>query len=224
MWTAVRRAPRSVGTAVLYLFILLMAQLVAVAVWGALRGGWGFFLDYVTVLPGFLAIYGYNLLLYPLLALILLVPVYGTRAPGAFLLVWSLNELLFNSLFALFHPGYVQVTEAINPSWPTYMAAMPVLLVAGLAWLRPRVVLSLYSLVLPVFLWTWVWAGEPLMRDMMLRASKPNAANFPWELALQVSLFLFVWGTFHPRERTDESIPASATAESTETGRKERMN
>jgi len=160
-----------------------------------------FLLRHVLVLPGLgLAPYGYNLVLYPLYALLILYPKWGSRSIPAFLQLYSSNELVYNALYTAVYPSSLGV--AIHTSggvWPYYIVFVCMVWVSSTLALRPRLEVGVKSLILPLYLAVWVAAGVPIMEPYYAVGLGYHPSNWPWELGYQVALMYTYSVTVKPR-------------------------
>lgn len=154
------------------------------------RGLYAFF-GFVTI--DRLSFHNYDVILYPLFTIAVIRPIWGRKSFAALLLVWGVNELTFDALYA---PGYAVIaTYAANQ---VYVAATALFIVVGVGVLRPKLALTVETLAWPTLLAWWVMSGEPLI----FAPNVPGAtvANWPWEVGYQLALFLTFITTVKPHE------------------------
>lgn len=174
---------------------IIVACVQIIALWPRL--GWDAFFNYISI--GGLSFHTYDVILYPLFALLALKKMWGERWPWALFFVWGANEIVFNTTYSIVYPASVHVLE--NPSNISYLAMMGVFLVIGWMGLRPRrVAVGFPTFAFPFFLAIWVWYGAPLL--VGFPTYMINYAHWYWEVAYQLTLFITFVYTTRPLEAT----------------------
>jgi hypothetical protein len=175
--------------------ILCSAIAVGIGSTAALVPILGLYAPFGYVAVGPLSFHNYDVVLYPLVTLTVFRKVWGKRkALGALLLVWGLNELVFNILYPLLDPrDWVVWTQLANRAYLVGMAAFAVI---GFVLLRPRLRLHPLVLVFPTYLAIWAIAGAPLIEVLQLPI---HFQNWPWEVGYQLALLTSFLAAVRPK-------------------------
>lgn len=156
------------------------------------------FSDVVYLVWGY-APHAYNLVVWPVLALLILRPRFGPIAfLPAFVLVYGLDELAWNSIAFLHFGENAGILGFTTAYWHAFLAAIVIGVVVSYLTLRPRIVPN----------WTWgffavyvfvyaVLAGLPTYVDESLSNSW---YVYLWELMWQGAVWIFIYGTFWKRD------------------------
>ena len=144
--------------------------------------------------------HAYNLVIWPLSAILVLRPRFG---PAKFLLaftfVYSLDELLWNSIAYVHFGGGGQVLSfMLTPYWTSFLVTIVSALLVSYYFLRPRIIPNWTWIFFIVFVFVYaVLAGLPTIID---EPASAYSVVFTWELMWQGAVWLFVYGTFWARE------------------------
>ncbi len=152
--------------------------------------------DAVVNLVWYYSPHAYNLILWPVLALIVLRPRFGHKFLGSFVLVYGLSEILWNSAAYIRFGGPRSPALAFMdaPYWQTFFTVVIVSVVVSYILVKPRIRPNLTWVFFAGFLYIYVAvAGIPTFLD----STYPVPVYvYVWELAWQGAIWVFTYGTF----------------------------
>lgn len=153
-------------------------------------------LDAVVPLVWYYAPHAYNLIIWPASVLVMLRPRFGpSKFLIAFVLVYGIDEILWNSIAFLHFGGGPTVTSYMDTQyWMVFFLAITMSVVLSYYSLKPKIVMNWTWIVFGAFVFAYaVLAGLPTYIDEPI-AMYPYV--YVWEIAWQFAVWLFIYGTF----------------------------
>lgn len=157
-------------------------------------------LDVTVPIIWYYSPHAYNLVIWPALALLLLRPRFGSQFLGAFVFVYGLSEILWNSIAYLRFDGSVGspvLSFMTSQYWHVFFTMIVVGTLISYYVLRPRVTPNLTWIFFGCYVFVYgVIAGLPTFGD----SPYPTPLYvYAWELAWQVAVWVLISGTFWKR-------------------------
>lgn len=196
LWQLIRR-PRGSYWAIDFLSVGVMIGFVAVGVLHYLVQP---NLDDTVNLLWYYAPHAYNLVIWPLFALTVLRPRFGSKYfLLTFVFVYGFDEILWNSIAYVRFGGNLNVLSFILTAyWQTFFAIVVIATVASYIVVRPRIVPNWTWGFFPVYVFVYsALAGLPTFVNP---GTSPSWYIYTWEVAWQAAFLLFVFGTFQGKK------------------------
>lgn len=147
--------------------------------------------------------HAYNLIIWPLFALLILHPRFSSRLfLISFVFVYGLDEVFWNALAFLRYMDEPSVIAFMGGSgWLTFLVLMFGAIAVGYVLVMPKIRPNVSWLILPALAFLWAWPGGfPVLANGAI-ATAPLSyvqAAFCWELIWQSGFWLFVWRSVFP--------------------------
>ena len=128
---------------------------------------------------------------------------FGWRSLIMFAFFDAVAELAFNSEYLVSCPSSIGTDVLVNPHWPVFALVWVAVVALTLLVVRPRFVLKSWTTALWLaFQGAFLLAGTPIILPYCHGPAVAHVwQNWPWEAAELVCDFLFLYGSFRPREK-----------------------
>lgn len=146
--------------------------------------------------------HAYNLLIWPVLALVLLRRRFGGGSFFlAFVFAYGVDEMLWNSIAYVRFDGSTSVMRYLTTQdWQFFFAVVVVVVALSYYLLRPRIVPNWGWVLFSAYIFVYAYvAGLPTYIDA---GASPDWYIWMWELMWQVAYWIFVYFTLWPRGAT----------------------